>query len=381
MSKFITEENPEPKARFTGIFLPAELLELKELNYIDMILLSWIDALHDKDKGGCFASNDYLSKKLGTSAVSLQRSLTKLRRLGLIEDMSFDGRERIIKSLMYKVLKGEKPENDPPPKNRSGRHLKDELKNEQEENSNSIGAGCGRHLKNEVADTSEMRWQTPQPPMEMAPASIGAGCGRHLKNEVADTSATYGNGTHLKNEVADKSRGGRHLKNEVSETSKMRCLPLIVKKAKVKDLSLSLSLDEPEKLGVEEEKKDFFQIDEEIKKAIEEETARIINLKKPKYPEAYANAVRKDLIQKIERNQWTLPLETNWERFERIRKFESRKEELKMEIGDTYIEFMDGVNYRKASVDDRDFLEITQKYMLKRGIKIQRTAKILNFAS
>jgi len=57
-------QNQTPKARFTGIFIPVEILEMDDLSPTEWILLSWIDALHDKSHNGCFASNEYLSKNL-----------------------------------------------------------------------------------------------------------------------------------------------------------------------------------------------------------------------------------------------------------------------------------------------------------------------------
>lgn len=90
--------NPIP--RFTGIFIPIEILELKSINHLEKILLSWIDALYCKEKGGCFASNDYLAARLNVETNSIAKILTKFRKLNLIEDVSFDGRTRVMRSLM-----------------------------------------------------------------------------------------------------------------------------------------------------------------------------------------------------------------------------------------------------------------------------------------
>src|SRR5215510_1550926 len=90
-----------PNARFTGIFIPREILEKEELTFFEMMLLSWIDALYCEQHGGCFASNEYLGKKLrGAKENTIAKSLTRLRKLGLIEDISFDGRKRVIRALI-----------------------------------------------------------------------------------------------------------------------------------------------------------------------------------------------------------------------------------------------------------------------------------------
>lgn len=91
----------EPMPRFTGIFIPVEILEMKELTLFEMILLSWIDALYCPDHGGCYASNDYLGSKIGNAKENtVAKSLTKLRNLKLIEDVSFNGRIRVIRALI-----------------------------------------------------------------------------------------------------------------------------------------------------------------------------------------------------------------------------------------------------------------------------------------
>lgn len=91
----------EPKPRFTGIFIPVEILEIEDLSFFDMLLLSWIDALYDHQAGGCYASNKYLGSKLkGAKENTVAKSITKLRQKGLIEDVFFDGRQRVIRALI-----------------------------------------------------------------------------------------------------------------------------------------------------------------------------------------------------------------------------------------------------------------------------------------
>lgn len=104
---FNNEANPNketPKERFTGIFIPAEILHMEGLSPIAMILLSWIDALHDEKYGGCWASNAYLAKKLKLKENTIAKIICDLRKLKLIEDVSFDGRIRVFKSTIYKVI-------------------------------------------------------------------------------------------------------------------------------------------------------------------------------------------------------------------------------------------------------------------------------------
>ena len=84
-----------PVPRFTGIFIPVEILDHEDLTLLEKIMLSWIDALFDPEKGGCCA---YLSKRLQAKENTVCKSIAKLRRLGLIDDVSFDGRQRVIRA-------------------------------------------------------------------------------------------------------------------------------------------------------------------------------------------------------------------------------------------------------------------------------------------
>jgi len=88
--------NPNP--RFTGIFIPVEILEIEELSPLEQFLISWIDALYCENHGGCFASNDYLAEKLRVKENTISKALTNLRKIGLLEDVSFDGRHRVIRA-------------------------------------------------------------------------------------------------------------------------------------------------------------------------------------------------------------------------------------------------------------------------------------------
>lgn len=95
--------NPSP--RFTGIFLPAEILAIPELTLFETILLSWIDALYCPEHKGCYASNEYLGKAIkGTRENTVAKALSNLRKLGLIENVSFDGRTRVIRALIDRYV-------------------------------------------------------------------------------------------------------------------------------------------------------------------------------------------------------------------------------------------------------------------------------------
>lgn len=104
-------QDQAPTPRFTGIFIPVEILEMEEITPLEQMLLSWIDALFCKERGGCFATNEYLSKRLRVKENTIAKSLTNLRKLGLIKDISFDGRHRVIKACISEYV--EKRQSNP----------------------------------------------------------------------------------------------------------------------------------------------------------------------------------------------------------------------------------------------------------------------------
>ena len=76
----------------------------KRLNWTDKILLIEIESL-DNERG-CFASNDYFAEFLGVSKTTISISVSKLKELGFVEQVSFDGRTRILKA-DFKDSKGQ----------------------------------------------------------------------------------------------------------------------------------------------------------------------------------------------------------------------------------------------------------------------------------
>ena len=93
-----------PQPRFTGIFIPVEILTMRELSILEMFLLSWIDALYNEKHGGCFASNKYLANSLNVKENTIAKALTKLRKRNLIKDVSFDGRTRVIRAIVNELV-------------------------------------------------------------------------------------------------------------------------------------------------------------------------------------------------------------------------------------------------------------------------------------
>lgn len=84
------------KSNFKGFWVPAEIWERKDLTVKQRVILARILSLDRGD--GCFASNDYLAKDIGTTRGSIATLLSRFRKLGLLENVGFDGRTRFCKT-------------------------------------------------------------------------------------------------------------------------------------------------------------------------------------------------------------------------------------------------------------------------------------------
>lgn len=91
-------ETHTPKQRFTGYWIPVELSKLG-LNATEQFLLSMIDSLEGDEPDYCFASNAYFAEKLDLSESRISFYITKFKRMGLIEEVGYDGRRRRIRAL------------------------------------------------------------------------------------------------------------------------------------------------------------------------------------------------------------------------------------------------------------------------------------------
>jgi DNA-binding transcriptional ArsR family regulator len=87
----------EPKRGFTGFFIPVEILDDERLRNSDKLLLAEIDSLSKNEHKACYASNTHLARHLQMTTGAVANAITRLRKLGYIEDIQFDGRKRFIR--------------------------------------------------------------------------------------------------------------------------------------------------------------------------------------------------------------------------------------------------------------------------------------------
>lgn len=106
-------ESTVAETRFTGLFIHSEILHLKEISAFEKILLGWIDSYYQEGYGGCFASNEHLAQVTEDSRPNrIAKSISKLRKLGLIVDVSFNGRIRVIRSTIGQTIEKIRKQNE-----------------------------------------------------------------------------------------------------------------------------------------------------------------------------------------------------------------------------------------------------------------------------
>lgn len=81
---------------FLGVWIPAKIWNNENLNIPEKCLWAEIQSLHDDEVGGCYANNDYLSKKLNVSISTVKKSLKNLIDLGFVKQVNFNRRQRIL---------------------------------------------------------------------------------------------------------------------------------------------------------------------------------------------------------------------------------------------------------------------------------------------
>ena len=83
---------------FLGLWFPIEIYLNEELNWVEKILLIEIQSLDNEN--GCFASNAYFAAFLKRSEWTISQAISTLKKLGYIQAVSFNGRQRVLKCLL-----------------------------------------------------------------------------------------------------------------------------------------------------------------------------------------------------------------------------------------------------------------------------------------
>lgn len=92
----MTENDDTPQRQFTGLWIPRRLVEDNQITPLEKLLVAEIFALQ-KGKDGCVASNEHLAKHTHMTPKSVSNSIAKLRTLGYLFLVKFDGRRRWLR--------------------------------------------------------------------------------------------------------------------------------------------------------------------------------------------------------------------------------------------------------------------------------------------
>lgn len=112
IKKLINQENLN--RGFTHLTIPAEIWLREDISLHAKCLWSELRSLHDKERGGCYASEDYLCKFMQLKRSRFHEVLKELKDAGLMEVVSFDGRSVVRRAIVPPV---EYFESGDPPKN------------------------------------------------------------------------------------------------------------------------------------------------------------------------------------------------------------------------------------------------------------------------
>lgn len=85
-------DSENPIKEYTGVWIPAEVMESEELSLLDKFVYAEMAGFLI-----CYASNAWLAKKLGKSESSISHSVARLVKLGYVENLGFNGRARQLR--------------------------------------------------------------------------------------------------------------------------------------------------------------------------------------------------------------------------------------------------------------------------------------------
>jgi hypothetical protein len=109
MAKELDPDNPQKE--YTGVWIPKEVMECRELSAIDKLVYGEVACFDE-----CYASNEWLAKRIGRSVTTASKCISKLIDLGFVEPCGFNGRFRLIRVVKKRKpcrkLKGSLAEND-----------------------------------------------------------------------------------------------------------------------------------------------------------------------------------------------------------------------------------------------------------------------------
>lgn len=87
-----------PIKEYTGVWIPAEVMESEELEPLDKLVYGEIASFRE-----CYGSNEWLAKRVKRSVRTVIGSVNKLVELGFVERSGFNGRFRMLRCAVFRT--------------------------------------------------------------------------------------------------------------------------------------------------------------------------------------------------------------------------------------------------------------------------------------
>lgn len=87
-----------PVKEYTGVWIPAEVMESEELEPLDKLVYGEIASFRE-----CYGSNEWLAKRVKRSVRTVIGSVNKLVELGFVERSGFNGRFRMLRCAVFRT--------------------------------------------------------------------------------------------------------------------------------------------------------------------------------------------------------------------------------------------------------------------------------------
>lgn len=91
-------DSENPQKEYTGVWIPAEVMECDALEPIDKLVYGEIACFRE-----CYGSNEWLAKRVKRSVRTVINSVNKLVDLGFVERTGFNGRFRTMRCAVFSM--------------------------------------------------------------------------------------------------------------------------------------------------------------------------------------------------------------------------------------------------------------------------------------
>jgi hypothetical protein len=182
---------------FTHITIPAEIWLRKDISIQAKALWAELRSLHDRDSGGCYASDEYLMEFMCLKKSRLHEIYKELKDVGLLEVVSFNGRRTVRRAIVPEVEYQTGKQLSGKPESRITENRKAEVQetgnlsiiynkenNKEKTPPNPQGEKCvfGSHVKMKKEEYTELESKISKPVLDDLIEQINDYCASHGKS-------------------------------------------------------------------------------------------------------------------------------------------------------------------------------------------------------